>query len=179
MDEELVRKLKEAGTRLIFYGIESGAPEVQKRIGKNLDLVKAGEIIRRTAGLDIITGGLFMLGFPEETKEEMQKTVKLAHEMPLHIAIFNYVTPRPHTPLYALLEKKNINLGDTPLYHYKKFSINLSSVTDAGLKRMWAWAYAGFYLRPTQIWRIWKVLPDKRYGFMKIISRTLQYCFPQ
>jgi anaerobic magnesium-protoporphyrin IX monomethyl ester cyclase len=173
MDEELVRKLKEAGTRMIDYAIESGSPEMQKRIGKNLDLVKAGEIARLTAGLGIITGGFFMLGFPGETKEEMLKTIRFAQETPFHFARFFYVTPRPNTPLAALL--KDVDLNATPLHHYLKFSVNLSSVGDAALKGMWLRAHAGFYLRPAQMWRIWKVLPDKGY-ILRAFFTLLKHC---
>ena len=75
MDEELVLKLKQAGTHLLDYAIETGSPELQKRIGKNLDLAKAREIIKLTAAQGIFTGGFFMLGFPDETKEQMLATV--------------------------------------------------------------------------------------------------------
>jgi radical SAM superfamily enzyme YgiQ (UPF0313 family) len=173
MDEELVRKLKEAGARMIDYAIESGSPDMQKRIGKNLDLEKAGEIVRLTAGLGIITGGFFMLGFPGETKEEMLQTLRFARETPFHFARFFYVTPRPNTPLAALV--KDIDLNATPLHHYLKFSVNLSSVSDAALKGMWLRAHAGFYLRPAQMWRIWKVLPDKRY-ILRAFFNLLKHC---
>ncbi|HOW90403.1 MAG TPA: radical SAM protein, partial [Elusimicrobiales bacterium] len=161
MDRELVLKLKQAGTKQIYYAIESADPEVQKRIGKNLDLSKAEEIVRFTAGSGIVTGGFFIFGFPGETKEEMRKTVEFAKALPFHVAVFHYLTPRPNTPLEALLRKRGIKLDSSGLHHYKKFSVNLSAVSDAELKRMWAGAYAGFYLRPGQMWRIWKALPDK------------------
>jgi radical SAM superfamily enzyme YgiQ (UPF0313 family) len=163
MDEELIVKLKEAGTHLVYYAIETASPDIQKRIGKNLDLEKAREIIRLTVRQGITTGGFFMFGFPKETKEEMLETIRFAKTMPFHFANFFHVTPRRNTPLYALLKKNNPCLENTPDFHYYKLSVNLSSATDAELKRVWARAYVEFYLRPAQMWHIWKALPDKRY----------------
>ncbi len=168
MDRELVLKLKEAGTQQIFYAVESADPGVQKRIGKNLDLEKAREIIRMTTEVGILTCVSFMLGFPGETKEELLRTLEFAKSVPFHIAVFHYVTPRPNTPLEALLRKRGIELNSVRLYHYKKFSINISAVSDAELKSIWARAYAGFYLRPNQMWRIWKALPYKKQIFRRI-----------
>jgi len=168
MDEALVDKLKRAGARLIFYAVESASPEVQERMGKKLDLEKAVKIIRHTADRGIFTGGFFMLGFPGETREEMLKTVRFAKEMPFHIAIFNYVTPHPNTPLHAMITEKGVDLTKVRLHHFKKFSVNLSAVPDYELQKIWANAYAGFYLRPDRIYRIWKALPDKRAAFRNI-----------
>jgi len=178
MDEVLVLKLKEAGTYYIAYAIESASPVVQKRIGKNLDLEQAKRIIQLTVNQGILICGFFMLGFPEETKEEMIKTIKFAKEIPFHFANFSYVTPWPNTPLYTLLKKKKVNLENTPIYYHHKFSVNFSSVTDTGLKRMWARAYMEFYLRPAQMWRIWKALPDKKY-ILRDTPSVLKRCIPE
>jgi radical SAM superfamily enzyme YgiQ (UPF0313 family) len=176
MDEELLEKLKRAGTYLIWYAIESVSPAVQKRIGKTLDLKKAEDMVRLTAARGILTCGYFMLGAPEETKEEMRETIAFAKRLPFHFAQFFYVTPRPDTPLYALLQKKGVNLESVRLYHYNRFSVNLSSATDAELKRLVTQAYAGFYLRPSQIWRILTTLPDKAY-ILKFLPVFLKRCF--
>lgn len=182
MDEELVVKLKAAGTHLIYYAIESGSPAVQKRIGKNLDLEKAREIIRFTARQGIIVCGFFMFGFPGETKEELLKTVSFAIKMPFLFVHFFYVTPRPNTPLYALLKNTKTDLKSIVFHHYFKLSVNMSALTDAELRKLRAKAYIGFYLRPAQMWRIWKGLPDKRYILIHIpavLKRCLEYVFPK
>jgi radical SAM superfamily enzyme YgiQ (UPF0313 family) len=177
MDEELIVKLKEAGTYYIGYAIESASSGVQERIGKELDLKKAREIIHLTVNRGIIICGYFMIGFPEETKEEILETIKFAKELPFHFANFSYVTPWLNTPLHALLKKKNMVLENTALCYHHKLSINLTTLTDAGLKRMWARAYAEFYLRPAQMWRIWNALPDKGH-ILRDTPSLLKRCIP-
>ncbi|MBU2574755.1 MAG: B12-binding domain-containing radical SAM protein [Elusimicrobia bacterium] len=171
MDEELLVKLKKAGTHLIFYAIESASPKVQKQIMKNIDLEKAARIVRQTARQGIVTGGFFMLGFPDETKEEMLETIRFAKELPFHLASFFYVTPRPNTPIQALLKKKGVDLEKIPLLDYFRFSSNYSAVPDEELQRLIKRANSEFYRRPSQLLRLWKALPNKKY-ILKALLRA-------
>jgi len=162
MDEELIDKLKKAGTHLINYGIESASDNVQKRIRKNSNLAKSKQIINYTFRQGIITGGFFMIGFPGETKEEMLQTIRFAIEKPFYLMSLTFVTPFPNTELFEELERKNIELEKIKLHNLDMLSINLSSVSDLELKKMWAKAYREFYFRPSQMWRLYKVIPNKR-----------------
>jgi len=175
MDEELIVKLKQAGTRVIFYAIESGSPEVQKRIRKDLDLDKAKYIIHYTVRQGIVTGGYFMLGFPEETKDQMLATIRFAKELPFHLADFFYVTPRPHTPLFEELKSKHAGLEKAVIHQYHILSFNASAVSDAELEKVWSRAYREFYLRPLQIWRIWKAVPNKKMLLRNFAIFLLKY----
>ena len=173
MDEELIIKLKKAGTHMICYAIESASPEIQRKIKKNLDLNRAKQIIDQTVNQDIIVCGYFMLGFPEETKEQMLQTIRFAKEAPFHIVNFSYVTPMPNTELFKEVENKNIELRKIGAAYFQRLSFNLSSVSDIELKRMWAKAFREFYFRPSQIWYIYKAIPDKRI-LLKNVFLTLR-----
>ena len=176
MDEELIVKLKQAGTRVIFYAIESASPAVQQRIKKNLDLEKAKKIIKQTSGHGIVTGGYFMLGFPGETKEEMLQTVKFAKDMPFHIINMFYVTPPPNTAMFNDLFGKNGGLKNIKVNCYQRLTYNVSEVKDQELKNIRSMAHREFYLRPRQMWRIWKAIPDKRIllrNGLVVLSRAL------
>ncbi|MEI7528021.1 MAG: radical SAM protein [Elusimicrobiota bacterium] len=171
MDAELVRKLRAAGTHLLAYAIESGSPAVQRTMGKNLDLEKAREIIKLTAAQGILIGGFFMLGFPDETKEQMLATVNFARELPFHQANFFYVTPRPGTALYEMAAKKTAGLEKAERSNYFRFSVNLSAVSDEELKEMMRRAEAGTYGRPYQLLKALISVPDKLY-LMKLLLRA-------
>lgn len=80
-DETLMRKLKESGCNELFIGIESGSPQILKSINKTSN---TSVIIRNSskvlkAGIGI--KGYFIYGFPEESREDMQMTYKLACEL--------------------------------------------------------------------------------------------------
>lgn len=77
ISEELILKMKSAGLTQIELGVETGSPDMQKRIKKNLDLSKARDKIAFLLKNDIKIGLFFMYGFPDETEEELNDTLKL------------------------------------------------------------------------------------------------------
>ena len=158
MDEELVLKMKKAGTRLLIYAVESASPRVQKQIRKDLDLEKTVRMIKFTAEQGITVGGFFMLGFPGESKEEMLATARFSRELPFHIVTFFYVTPNPNTELYKMAAGSLKKAGKGDFY---KFSVNLSAVPDLEFQRIRDMAFARFYYRPSQLWRIFRAIPNK------------------
>jgi radical SAM superfamily enzyme YgiQ (UPF0313 family) len=178
MDEELIAKLKKAGAYVIYYAIESASPEVQKRIDKRLDLEKTKRIIETTVKHGIITGGYFMLGFPEETKDEMHQSIRFALQSKLHMASFFYVTCFPHT---ALSERLGRDMIDQESYNhpdYLKLTRNFSLVPDPEFKTLIARAYWKFYSRPSQMWRIWRAFPKKITIFRNILT-LLERLYPR
>jgi len=106
VDKELAQMLKRAGTFMTAIGIESGSPEVLKSMkkGLHLDKVERGIELLRRAG--ILVWGYFMIGFPGETRAQMEETIKLACRLPLHFASFSIVTPFPGTELFDSIKDR-------------------------------------------------------------------------
>ena len=147
MDEELIYKLKKAGTYLIMYGVETASPCLQKFIKKYLNLDKIKQMISITAQLGISTHGYFMLGFPTESKEEILKTIKFAVQTDLETATFYIANPFGGTELLKISKQlgKNVsaNFDD---YSYDKTNLNLSEFEDKKLFALQRKAYRMFYL---------------------------------
>ncbi len=101
LDEELLAKMKQAGCCYLEFGIESGSPRIQKILNKNLNLESVKRTIEQVhkAGLGIKTD--FMLGAPDETKEEIYQSLKLAIDLDPDVASFAILMPYPGTPLYS------------------------------------------------------------------------------
>lgn len=64
IDEEMLEALREAGCYRIFYGIESGNPEILKTLRKQIDLGRIERIIRKTDEVGISAFGYFLIGSP-------------------------------------------------------------------------------------------------------------------
>lgn len=79
--EALMRTMAEAGCEIIFFGIETGSPRMQKIIKKNLPLEKVIPSAEWAAKHKMIFNGSFILGYPEETREDLQATVNLIIDM--------------------------------------------------------------------------------------------------
>jgi radical SAM superfamily enzyme YgiQ (UPF0313 family) len=79
IDEEQIYWLHQAGCRNIYFGVETGTPEMQAKIDKNLDLDKADYIIRKTkdSGIDVTVG--FISGLPGESENSLRGTLKKAY----------------------------------------------------------------------------------------------------
>jgi tRNA A37 methylthiotransferase MiaB len=76
IDAELLEHMAEAGCVEIYYGIETGSPEIQRRIQKHIDLDQAREIVAATASVGIrpVTG--FIVGYPFETQHTLCETLE-------------------------------------------------------------------------------------------------------
>jgi radical SAM superfamily enzyme YgiQ (UPF0313 family) len=103
LDEALVKKMREANFRRVTLGVESGSPRILKMIRKgqtNEDVKRALRLLRDQG---IHSHTFFMIGFPEETPEDIELSKKLIMEArPDHVEI-NMVTPYPGTELFKQL----------------------------------------------------------------------------
>lgn len=125
MDEELVDKLKQAGCYRIIYAVESGSPRIQKEMRKNLNLDKAMKMIEYTNYKGISTGGFFMLGFLNETEEDMMQTLKFAIESKLATASFFILQPFPGTEIFNQALEAGYKLDGYTQEHYYRVTHNI------------------------------------------------------
>jgi radical SAM superfamily enzyme YgiQ (UPF0313 family) len=75
VDEELIELMAEAGCNGIFFGVETGSARMQKAIGKKLDPVQALAAIRNAECNKIGSTVSMIIGFPDETPEDVRATV--------------------------------------------------------------------------------------------------------
>ena len=100
MDLELARAMKRAGCRMVNFGIESGSPEILKKIGKKISLDKAREAVSACDRAGLRTQCTFIVGFPYDTRETMAMTWEAARVINPSIAIFFPLTPYPGTRVF-------------------------------------------------------------------------------
>jgi len=80
VDPELLQKMKEAGCKLLSFGVESGDQKVLDVLRKNISVEHSKDALRwsREAGID--TRVLLMVGMPGETKDTTDRTIQLLEE---------------------------------------------------------------------------------------------------
>ncbi|MCA9774561.1 MAG: radical SAM protein, partial [Myxococcales bacterium] len=164
MSEELLHWMKKAGTYRVVYAIETASPRLQKFTKKHVNLVKMNEIITMTAKMGIFTHGVHMLGFPGETREELETTIQYACKSNLHTANFFVVNPFDGTELADQVREMGIpvNVGDSNNFDYFKNNFKLSEVGTDELMYLVRKAHMRFYWSPRRIVRLMWVLPNKR-----------------
>src|SRR5262249_56800976 len=75
IDEELIELMASAGCRGMFFGIETGSQRMQKIIDKGLDMADSAARVRACDKSKIKTAVSLIVGFPEETKEDLRSTI--------------------------------------------------------------------------------------------------------
>jgi len=102
IDDELIDLMAETGCEGIFFGIDSGSDRVQEMINKGLDLSEARLRIKSTTKNGIKTAVSLIVGFPEETMDDLRSTVKfLGDSMRFDKAEpqFHLLAPLAETPI--------------------------------------------------------------------------------
>lgn len=104
----LLRKMKEAGCKTIWFGAESGAPHILKKInrGITLDQIRAGVRLCREEGIQVACS--FMLGIPGETLKDMEATLKFAKNLNPDWCQFNIFVAYPDSILYQEILKNHL-----------------------------------------------------------------------
>jgi len=135
VEEEILLKMKEAGCRLMRFGIESGSPRSVAFLKQNT--VKVEDSLRAIAlcnKVDMLSFGSFIIGSPEEDLSDILQTIDFIENSGLSCAEVFIATPYPGTDLYAICREKgylaeNINWNDflfkggtKPLIRNKHFS---------------------------------------------------------
>lgn len=169
MDEELVDLMKAAGVYRIVYAIESGSPKVQKEIQKHLNLDKAQKMITYTAKRGISVGSFYMLGFLNETEEDMRQTINFALKSKAHTASFFLLNPFPNTEIYRQAVNAGYRLDNVKFVHYYSLPTNISKVPDQKILKFRGQAYRRFFLNPIRAYRFFRTTPSRKFFFRKIV----------
>ena len=98
---EVIHAAYESGCIGINLGMESGNPEILKKIrkpGTVKNFIKAAETCRQYQ--EIVTSVFLIIGFPNENMSKILDTIEVAREMDLDWCRTQVLQPLPNTPIY-------------------------------------------------------------------------------
>lgn len=106
LSNEMLLHMKQAGCTRIYFGIESGSQKILDFYQKGLNIEKAKENIINCKNFGIETIGLFMVGAPGETQEDMEKSIAMAKECKVDFISISQFSVYPGTPLFKKMENE-------------------------------------------------------------------------
>ena len=178
IDDEVASWLAKTNGKSLNYAPESGSLETRKRIKKQMKNESLFRAVDAAVKHKLTVATFFVAGFPEDTRDDLKQTVKLARKLArlgITDMAFGFFFPIPNTELYHQLVKDGrIQLNDdfllTPIFANEakvtdenNYSYNL---TSKQLTRWRYWTLLNFYaisygMRP---WRLASTLWNSLLG---------------
>lgn len=106
VDEELLRRMREAGCRRVLFGIESGDDKIMTMMGKSFSVEGAEKAVNMARNAGIEVGTFFMVGYPGETEKTILRTLRFSSRLPSDYLSYTLPYPLPGTPLYERLSNR-------------------------------------------------------------------------
>lgn len=103
LDEEAIQAMASYGLTGVYLGIESGSERMQELMNKNLKIDNIINTISTFMKHNVKITASFMYGLPEETDEDIEKTLQLAYKLyKLGVSTFQFhlCSITPGTPYY-------------------------------------------------------------------------------
>jgi radical SAM superfamily enzyme YgiQ (UPF0313 family) len=158
-DTKFMEKLLLSDCNVLQFGIESGSPKILKMINKGIDIKKVILINKKLSYYPIRIRYNFIVGFPGETKNDINNTFKLIDRLlkdnpyaePPFVNIYN---PYPGTPLYEEALKCGFkepkSLSGWSEFNWNKACLNYlsSDIADFIEKKSVDYFRNSKYLRP-------------------------------
>ena len=139
-DREDFELMYKAGCRWLEFGVESGAPTTLRRMKKGISLERVERDLLVCQDIGIITMCYFIVGYPDETEEELKETCKLVNKIGYTRFVCSYFSPLPGSEIFEELVAQGKYEPPKTMKQYMKTSIfyspkpNLSKVSSLDLK---------------------------------------------
>lgn len=155
LDPELLRLMKRAGFYSICVGIESGSDRIRIKMKKGSTKAKIRkdlQMVKGVGGIDVT--GFFILGFPSETVDDIEETLRFSRELPLQRAAFHSFIPLPGTEVWRQMQADGeLDRVDWEKYFFWAGAYVPQGMTRQQLRKLHRTAFRRFYLRPRIIWQ--------------------------
>ncbi|HLD11238.1 MAG TPA: radical SAM protein [Candidatus Nanoarchaeia archaeon] len=136
VDEDLIKDLKKMNVTHVGFGFESGSTKILKYLKKNtLTVEDHKNAVKLCKKYNFQLSGSFLIGCPNETKEDILETFNFIEELNLNQMNVNQLIPMPKTDIWNYAKEEGLvndsfeftikNLSDLFVHNYNP-SLRLS-----------------------------------------------------
>jgi radical SAM superfamily enzyme YgiQ (UPF0313 family) len=125
LERETIRKLSQAGVDTIDYGMETGSQRILNTLKRDITLQQMRDAVKAAAVEGVIPQTWWMVGFPEETWENVKETAGFIKETTDMGGLPFWITPlmvEPGTELYENAGRYELRLRMRSFGDYMQFS---------------------------------------------------------
>ncbi|MFZ2201956.1 MAG: radical SAM protein [Microgenomates group bacterium] len=109
IDESMVRLLKKMNVKSVSMGLESATPRILDYLkGSNINIRNHKKAIKVLKKHGIEASASFIIGSPDETREEIMQTYKFIRDSKLRGFGVYVLTPLPGTPVWEYAKEKGL-----------------------------------------------------------------------
>jgi radical SAM superfamily enzyme YgiQ (UPF0313 family) len=149
-DKMLYKKMKKAGVKIIFFGIESGNQDTLDFYNKKTTVEQIRRAVKLSRKMNFLTIGSFILGAPNETKEHIENTIKFACSIPIDFAGFGPLRYIRGSQLWdEAVENNKIPKDSKEIFYFGYSENGLGNFTQKELMDYTLKAFQSFYFRPS------------------------------
>ncbi len=106
-DLEMLQKMKDVGFEFLGFGVESGSERMLETIKKGETLEEIDAAISNACKVGFEVGLFFIIGMPNETAEDVEKSFAFAFKHPVMYARFHACVPYPGTELAKWVDENS------------------------------------------------------------------------
>lgn len=109
VSQEMFDAMASVGCDSVSFGVESGNPEMLKRIRKGIKLQQVRQAVQMCKQAGMIPHASFMVGLPGETRETLRQTAEFAKSLDIQYG-YHYLTPFPGTTLSEKINRYDLEI---------------------------------------------------------------------
>jgi anaerobic magnesium-protoporphyrin IX monomethyl ester cyclase len=168
VSRDLLKEMKAAGCKTIWFGGESGSQRILDRLNRGVTLEQTERALQMCREEGIQTACSFLLGIPGETEADMKATFKFARKIDPDWCRFNVFVAVPGSALYDEVMEKGLyeRIEDFTAY-VKTDDFNYESLLEVQSR-----FHRNFNRSPKRVLR-----KMRREGFFKTVKKAPRYLF--
>ena len=181
IDLEMARLMKAANFTEVGFGVESGNPQIMRKMKKGVgpvEVLRAARILRKAK---LKFAAYFIIGHPHETKATVRDTIRLAARVNADSVALGLMVPYPGTQIWEMATRAQggyrlISVNWEDFNKQIGNALELETLPRKTMEWLQLKGYLYVYLRNLRFWEMFEAIwiNRKRIAFIlkKLIRKT-------